>query len=369
MKFYDGDCDLNFMGEFTDTELEKEFFQQDMQKTVRYIKPIVLMLGILNTLFLIPDYFLVGDRLAFLQIAATRTIFILLIIGLLLHLRHISDYRLLSGWITAYEFIGILLFLYVFCLYDSPDYLIQAFGVMTILIGVFMVPNRWINIITASLLLGIIFLTFSWYRFVNIPMSEYSAGVVYIAIVTVLCSVIAHRNNCYKRLQYMSSRELLRLSTTDHLSGAYNRAKFDYDLKYWMVKSKKEKLSLSLMMLDFDDFKRINDEYGHLTGDNVIIETTALIMDNIRETDVFARWGGEEFVLLLPNTNKAHAVELIERLRKSIEDHDFMGAGRVTCSFGVVQMTDDDDAETLLKKADKMLYKAKNAGKNSVVSQ
>lgn len=357
---------INYLGEFSEFGLEKEFFQQDMQKAMRYIRPILLMLGILNTLFLIPDYYLVHNKNAFVLIAAGRLFFIMLVMGLLIGIRFMKDYRILSYWITAYEIASILLFLFVLFQYESPNFLIQAFGVMIILIAVFMVPNRWINMIAVSLFLSIGFIVMSKYYIGNIKLSELSAGVVYIAIVIILCSIIAYRNNYYKRLQYINGKELLRLSTTDYLSGAYNRVKFDHELKYWVAYSKENDKPLSLMILDFDNFKRINDTYGHLIGDNVITETAALVMKSIRETDIFARWGGEEFILLLPNTNKAHAVELTERLRTSIEGYEFKEVGKVTCSFGVAQLTGEDDIKSLMQRADKMLYRAKRAGRNLV---
>ena len=359
---------MNCLGEFSDHSLEREFFQQDMQKAIRFIKPIVLFLGILNTLFLIPDYFLIHSKNTFILTAAGRILFVLFVLVLLIWIGHLKDFKVLAYWITAYEVTGILLFLFIFYQYESPNYLIQAFGVMIILIAVFMVPNRWINIIAVSLFLSIGFIVMSVYYIKNIKVSEFLAGVVYISIVIILCSVIAFRNNYYKRIQYINSKELIRLSTTDHLSGAYNRVKFDEELKRWVVYSKENDIPLSLMILDFDNFKKINDTYGHLVGDNVIIETAALIMDSIRETDIFARWGGEEFVLILPSTNKAHAVDLTERLRKNIESHTFKEVGRVTCSFGVAQLSRDDDIKSLLQKVDKLLYKAKKSGKNIVKS-
>jgi diguanylate cyclase (GGDEF)-like protein len=368
MSFTDNDKNINYLGEFSEYSLEREFFHQDMQKAVRYIKPIVLMLGILNTLFLIPDYFLIHNRDTFVLLATGRVLFILLVMGLFVRLRYIKDYRVLAHWVTAYEATSILLFLFIYYQYESPNYLIQAFGVMIILIAVFMIPNRWINTIAVSLFLSIGFIAISKYYVENIKVSEFSAGVVYIGIAIMLFSIIAYRNNYYKRIQYINSKELVRLSTTDHLSGAYNRVKFDDELKRWVAYSKEKNIPLSLMILDFDNFKKINDIYGHLIGDNVIIETSALIMNSIRETDIFARWGGEEFVLLLPNTNKVHAVELTERLRISIESHEFKEVGRVTCSFGVAQLAYDDDIKSLMQKVDKMLYRAKRAGKNLVKS-
>lgn len=358
---------INYMGEFTDHMLEEEFFQQDMKKSLRFINPLVLALGVLNTLFLIPDYFLIHNPNTFTLIAIGRMLFVIFVLGLFFRLKHMKDFKVVANWLTVYEIMCILLFLFVFFQYESPNYLIQAFGVMVIIIAVFMVPNRWINSIAVSLFVSLSFIIMSIYSIENIQVSEFSAGIVYIFIVIILCSITAYRNHYYKRLQYISSKELIRISTTDHLSGAYNRAKLDDNLEELVEYSKKNKVPFSLVFIDFDNFKSINDFYGHLTGDNVIVEFAQIIRMSIREPDIFTRWGGEEFILLLPNTNIVEAIELGERLRSKIEMHSFKEVGRVTCSFGVVQLADDDDIKSLLQRADQKLYFAKNKGKNLVM--
>ncbi len=200
----------------------------------------------------------------------------------------------------------------------------------------------------------------------NINLSEFLAGIVYIVIVIALCSIMALRSHHYKRIQYINSKELIRLSITDHLSGIYNRAKLDEELKRWINYSHRYSVPLSIIIFDFDDFKDVNDSYGHLVGDEVLIKAVSIINGIIRESDIFARWGGEEFVILLPNTDKANAMKLAERIRKSIEKGPFEKMSGITCSFGVAQLSSDDDVESLLHKVDEKLYLAKRAGKNVV---
>lgn len=359
---------LNFLGEFTDKELEKEFFHQDMQKAIRYIKPIVLILGILNTLFLIPDYFLIHSTNTFKIIAASRLAFIISVIVLFLRTGHMKNFKVLAYWVTAYEATGISIFLFVFYQYESPDFLIQAFGVMVILLAVFMVPNRWTNMILVSLFVDTGFVILSLYSLKDIKASQFSAGVVYIIIVTFLCCIFSFRTHYYKRIHYINSKELLRLSTTDPLTGAYNRAKFDEELEKWVGYAQRYNAPLSLVIIDFDNFKKINDNFGHFVGDRVMIDSVSRIKNAIRETDVFARWGGEEFVLLLPNTPKLQAVELTERLRIQIAGHPFEKVGQVTCSLGVAELNENDDMHTFLHRADQLLYEAKSAGRNMVMS-
>jgi diguanylate cyclase (GGDEF)-like protein len=274
----------------------------------------------------------------------------------------------MAYWITAIEISFVLQFLFIFYQYKSPNFLIQAFGVMVIILGVFMVPNRCIFKIAVSLFVSISFLAMSGRYIGNIKAPEFSAGIVYLCVVFILSGIISVNNDFNKRIQHVNRLELVRLSDTDYLTGVYNRSKLDQELKHWIGYSKRYNLPLSLIILDFDDFKAVNDTYGHLVGDSVILETVDLINKNIRKSDVFARWGGEEFLIVLPNTDKSQAADMAERFRRKIENHRFEKANSMTCSFGEVQLQSEEGIETLFQRADRILYEAKKAGKNKVVS-
>lgn len=368
MKLIRSNKNINCFGELSDKDLEKEFFNQDMQNAVVYIKAIVLTLGILNTLFIIPDYFLVHDINSFAMIATGRILFVLMVFILFIRINNMKNFRVLEFWVTAYEVIVGMLFIFIYYSYEIPNYLIQAFGVMLIILAVFMVPNRWINMIGVSLFIIVGFNAVSIYYIPDIQMSEFSAGIVYLVVVLMLSSIFSFLNNCYKRIHYLDNKELMRLSITDPLTGIYNKGKFNDELKRHVLCSKRYDTPLSLVIIDFDNFKKINDVVGHLVGDKIIIEFANLIQKNIRESDIFARWGGEEFVLILPNMDIVHSLEMGERLREKVENFEFKEAVKLTCSFGIAELSSDDDIESLLQKADKMLYVAKSAGKNTVIA-
>lgn len=122
-----------------------------------------------------------------------------------------------------------------------------------------------------------------------------------------------------------------------------------------------------LVVIDLDDFKKINDTYGHQVGDNVLKEFTTLIQDNIRGEDIFARWGGEEFLLLLQHTTIENAMRKLEHVREKVASYTFKDAGHLTASFGVAWKEQNDNIHSLLQRADKALYQAKSRGKNKVV--
>jgi two-component system cell cycle response regulator len=150
----------------------------------------------------------------------------------------------------------------------------------------------------------------------------------------------------------------------DPLTNIYKKQYFNTCLEK-LIQEKDEGV---LVVLDIDDFKQINDTYGHQVGDNILVEFTELIKENIRGEDLFARWGGEEFLLLLYHTNVENALKKVEQLRALVDGHAFNVVDHLTSSFGVSKKQDDDTLSTLLNRADTALYKAKKSGKNRVVS-
>lgn len=158
------------------------------------------------------------------------------------------------------------------------------------------------------------------------------------------------------------------LARVDSLTGALNRTAFEEILNREIKKAERYGGDLSLILFDIDNFKQINDTYGHLFGDQVLKRVASIVSENIRETDIFARWGGEEFMILLPNTGISKAVAVAEKLRRMIEAYRFGEDLTVTVSFGVVSFTNGDDSVRLILKADKALYRAKEKGKNRVES-
>ncbi|MCX7990458.1 MAG: diguanylate cyclase [Proteobacteria bacterium] len=161
------------------------------------------------------------------------------------------------------------------------------------------------------------------------------------------------------------------LAITDGLTGAYNHRYFYKRLTEEFERARRYGTSLSLIMIDIDFFKKINDKYGHLIGDAVLADLAKLLRQNIRKHDVFARYGGEEFAIILPHTNYEGAKHEAERLRKAVENNKFAHVekeGEVTISLGCVSYPDAsaEKPEDLVRFADSALYTAKNSGRNNV---
>ena len=162
------------------------------------------------------------------------------------------------------------------------------------------------------------------------------------------------------------ARDLRFQATTDALTGLFNRLKFNETLVSEMSRAARYGTPLALVLYDVDRFKAVNDTYGHQVGDRVLTHLSRLVADNIRECDVLARWGGEEFAVMLPGCDLEMALAAAEKLRAAIEGTTIEGCGPVTCSFGVAHHFAGDTAETFLARADNALYRAKVNGRNRV---
>jgi diguanylate cyclase (GGDEF)-like protein len=162
------------------------------------------------------------------------------------------------------------------------------------------------------------------------------------------------------------ARSLDRRAATDPLTGLFNRGQFDRSLANEIMRAERYKTELSLLLFDIDYFKSVNDRFGHQAGDAVLVELSRYVGGHIRNSDVLARWGGEEFVVLSPGTSGAMACRFAGNLRAGIENLNIPEVGAITCSFGVTYYQTGDTADTLLARADEALYLAKRNGRNRI---
>jgi diguanylate cyclase (GGDEF)-like protein len=153
----------------------------------------------------------------------------------------------------------------------------------------------------------------------------------------------------------------------DYLTGLYNRATFDTKLSEEIARAQCHLTPLTVILVDIDHFKYVNDAYGHEIGDLVLRDIASILTQHARQNDLVARWGGEEFVVLCPNTDAIGASQLAQTLRTNIEQHVFHKVGHKTASFGVADYQIDMDQQTLFNHADAALYQAKETGRNQVV--
>ncbi|WP_238600639.1 sensor domain-containing diguanylate cyclase [Metasolibacillus meyeri] len=182
----------------------------------------------------------------------------------------------------------------------------------------------------------------------------------------VLNETLEHKVRQRTQQLEQAKQELEQLANTDRLTQISNRVRLDVVLEEYFVLAKQNETPFSIILLDIDNFKEVNDTYGHQVGDQVLIEFAQVLKNAIREQDVVGRWGGEEFLIICPHTVLNEALQLAEVLRLQLTSHSFPVVQHRTSSFGVASYVPGDTLHTLLSKSDKALYKAKADGKNCV---
>lgn len=160
--------------------------------------------------------------------------------------------------------------------------------------------------------------------------------------------------------------EIRRLTELDSLTQLYNRLKLDAVLKMEMERYGRSGSPFSVILLDIDDFKKVNDVHGHGIGDAVLVEMAGILKGTIRKIDTAGRWGGEEFIIILPESGMEGGLALAEKLKERINEHNFSGVGHLTASFGVAESEKGLNVQELVARADKAMYQAKKTGKNRV---
>ena len=165
----------------------------------------------------------------------------------------------------------------------------------------------------------------------------------------------------------IKNQELARLAQTDCLTGLYNRIYLDEALQNEQLRFERYQSTFGVILIDLDYFKQVNDTYGHLIGDQVLIEISTLLKQHCRNVDTVARWGGEEFLIVTPETDMKGLKVIAENLRVNIESHVFPKAVTLTASLGITVFRQGDCAEKFISRVDRALYEAKSKGRNTVI--
>jgi len=241
-------------------------------------------------------------------------------------------------------------------LYLSP---IIASGVM---IGLPL--SRWIGM---TLYMGIVMILGSDRpELASTPFHDWRAGPAVICSFTLLCIYLRRWSEYHRRFLESTIREkvLFEAAQTDMLTGLLNRRAGHQRLDFALNTAD----TVSLLLLDIDRFKSINDTYGHQMGDQALCIFSDIIIKTLRKSDIIIRWGGEEFIVLLSDVSLSTASQIGEKLRVSIEQQSAQRLIPITVSIGLAQSRPEDSIETILQRADQALYQAKNTGRNQLVT-
>jgi len=226
--------------------------------------------------------------------------------------------------------------------------------------------------LTLAVLLGLIYMGMDAVMRTVPPINvidPFVQAILRYANITTCFAFLGYLAYFYSRTVGVAERRLRVMATTDSLTGLYNRRHIIGIAEYEKMRRKRSHRPLSFIIADIDDFKAVNDRYGHRAGDQTLMLVSQRIRGVLREQDSIARWGGEEFLMLLPDTGMETAVTVAERVRKTIEEtsvpHGEAGLA-VTMTLGVGECQDNEDIDTCIARADNALYRGKKAGKNCV---
>jgi len=263
------------------------------------------------------------------------------------------------------ELFAITSFMHIYWIYQPVNFLIQTIGLFLIMAVLVTIHNRWVYVFFVNTYMITGFLAVTLIKAKEADVLEILAVAIYAVIMALLLLYHDYEINVYKRKQYERNMVLEKISLTDFLTGALNRVAFEKELKKALERWKRHGSIFSVVMVDIDDFKNVNDTYGHMEGDFVLKEFSQLAMKETRKIDVFARWGGEEFVIILPETDTDTTLKFVERIRKKVKENQF-GKANITCSFGVTQIREGDTNESIFGRIDRYLYLCKRRGKDMV---
>ena len=263
--------------------------------------------------------------------------------------RHIVKTRMVRPFMLLCLLIGTAIMTYEALVYDPVRPLIAS-SIFPVLAYFYL--GHTIGTLFSAALFGLIVLLL----FVINPTVE-PQNAIYILVAYFMVALIAR---LYEITRRKTEQAFEKLSNTDELTGAFNRRVLDQVLKREISRSQRQLLPLSLCMMDLNDFKEVNDNYGHHMGDRVLRQFCQIVQKNIRSTDYLIRYGGDEFVVVTPSADTEHAKMVMDKISAAVGEFDFGIEQRIKTSIGVAELKDGDTIDQLLIRADKALYDDKN---------
>ena len=358
---------ISIFGSFVDKKLENSFIAKKIRLNLVFIRPLFIFVGLIYLLFSISDYMYLKTNHIYITIVI-RLLFFFISFGMAFIIKHCKSSNSYLTLITIYELVFVLSYLLVISQSAQIEYFYKCFDFVIITIGIFLFPNKWIlSFLVASMNVICFFIVIR----INIPVSQYhqhyAPSIVYLSLVVILVGFSSYLTNYFNHQHFFSDMEKDIRLLSDELTGIYNKSAFDEKLiKYGELSVKKE-YPLCLTVIDIDNFKKVNDRYGHIVGDRVICDVVNIINKTIRSSDIMSRWGGDEFAVISPNQNLKLTIRLMNEIRNKISSTKFERVGQITCSFGISELHKGENLEHFLNRADKMMYEAKSIGKNIVV--
>lgn len=338
------------------------YWNYRLRESQRHIAWFIVLAALINLGMIISDWRMTHYPYYVLII---RFLYSGLMIGSIPFFRKTSSYQYFSWGISLLEIMAVGLVIGVLLVYRQPNVLIQSMGFAVIEAIIFLVPNYWWHrLLIAWFGLVAFFLAVIF----GLPVVSWQVvlpAIVFDGILTLIFSATSWYQERYNRFEFEAKVELERLSLTDYLTKISSRGNFYKEAERWLAICRKNNLPLSLIFIDVDRMKVINDDYGHEAGDRALLLVADCIKQRIGKMDVFARWGGDEFVLLLPKREEQSAIQLVNQLRQMVVGQCLFDNYSLTCSFGVAQLKPEQGVNDLIAEADLAMYQDKKIRKES----
>jgi len=334
--------------------------------SVVLIRLMIAIIGLFSIALIVIDAINITDTTLRSWAIALRSGYIAAVLLFVLGIKRIRTYRFMTIIISLYEIAAALLIMFVYSAYPAPDFSIQLLGAMILILTIFLVPNRWHFKVAISVVFAAAFLLYSGLAVRGLAAAQIAPATVYLFVEMLICGAFSLFYQRYQNGEFDSQQEMMRIYATDPLTKVGNRIMLQREAEQWMEFCNRHQLDLALVLVDVDDMKTVNDQRGHLVGDIVLQEAARVMSTEMRKNDVCVRWGGDEFVLLLPKTNAEQAECLIRRIKNAFANQEVAENLRITCSFGITSMSKGDSLELLVEQADASMYAAKKESKNAI---
>ena len=354
-------------GSFRDPAREAEFRRFELGEASSFLRKLLPLLGLLFAAFAVPDYWILGPGPAFLVTAIARGASFSLMIYASSQMTPDKSRLHRERLLVGLTLLGIVSFGVALFAYRNANFHLQAVSVILMIAAIYLIPNRFqVSLLLSLLLAGMGLAYLLLLAPPELLPSERAAYIADFFLMALLSALLGRTFSGTRRREYARTRELEWLSRTDLLTKVGNRRDFEDRLESSLARRRRHGEETALLMLDIDKFKSVNDQHGHRVGDAVLKEIAERLESALRTEDSLARWGGEEFVLLLPRADLNAAKELGGRIRSRISGAPFGCAGTITASIGITMLSETDTVESAVARVDRALYRAKDNGRDRI---
>ena len=356
---------LNKCCEFRNRESESGYMAYEKKISFTTARFMILLMGFIFFVFVISDFFRIEAASTFALSLALRSAGFLITIIIFFTVGFFKRYNNTLLAVSITELAVYILYLINQYYMHSGDSTQELMAVMLFLLAIFLVPNKWKNSFSAGCLALALYIIYSLAFPVSGETTSLIRRSIYLFVCFLTCAIFLYHLEAHKRRYYAEEKLLEFMSMTDRLTGIYNQTRFEHILGLWVKNMRHD--PFSLLFFDIDNFKEINERYGHSTGDETLMDLAGIISANIRDNDIFARREDNVFAILLDSAPLHRASEAAERMRKAVEKSG--EERKITVSIGVVQYKRPESITDLMNRALEILKEAKAAGGNCIAAE